>query len=290
MKKLLLLLLLATPLFAEEKGQTFDGPAGAIWYEVRGAGTGTPLMMVNGGPGFDHIYLHVAQTQVWDKVGRGRPVIFYDQRGTGRSHKLAAGESCTLDDQVADLEALRAHLGYEKVDLFGHSWGGFLSMAYATRHPDRVRRLVICDSAAPKFTDTLFLFDQIFPDVTEKQKALKESDPDYIRLYLSMIFLSPEKRTEFLSHAGEMSYTLGTNQKVFADIEKTDLGPDIAKITAPALVLTGRFDINVAPLTAWKIAKAIPGAKFQIFERSGHLPFFEEPEAFLAALTKFLDS
>jgi proline iminopeptidase len=54
------------------------------------------------------------------------------------------------------------------------------------------------------------------------------------------------------------------------------------------LVVTGRFDANVAPSTAWKIHKAIPGSRFEVFEQSGHLPFFEEPEAFERSVDRFL--
>ena len=57
----------------------------------------------------------------------------------------------------------------------------------------------------------------------------------------------------------------------------------------PTLVLTGRFDMNVAPSTAWRIHRAIPNSRFAVFERSGHLPFFEEPEAFVSAVEAFLD-
>ena len=65
----------------EENGQTFDGPGGKIYYEVTGSGSGLPLIVVNGGPGFDHTYLHIATA--WDTLGKNRRIIFYDQRGDG---------------------------------------------------------------------------------------------------------------------------------------------------------------------------------------------------------------
>ena len=70
--------------------------------------------MVNGGPGFDHTYEHAAvpgTTSAWDTLAKSRRVVFYDQRGNGRSGALKPGQSCTLADQIDDLDAVRAHLG-----------------------------------------------------------------------------------------------------------------------------------------------------------------------------------
>ena len=102
----------STPAWAahQENGQTFDGPGGKIYYEVTGGGSSTPLIVVNGGPGFDHTYLHISTA--WDTLGKNRRIIFYDQRGNGRSAPLKPGQSCNLADQITDLEALRAHLGF----------------------------------------------------------------------------------------------------------------------------------------------------------------------------------
>jgi pimeloyl-ACP methyl ester carboxylesterase len=118
---------------AEAPGKTFDGPGGKLWYEVRGTATGRPLIVVNGGPGFDHSYLN--WSTVWDRLAKSRRVVMYDQRGMGRSYALAPGAQNTLEEQIADLEALRAHLGADTVDLLGHSYGGYLAMAYTARNP-----------------------------------------------------------------------------------------------------------------------------------------------------------
>jgi proline iminopeptidase len=72
------------------------------------------------------------------------------------------------------------------------------------------------------------------------------------------------------------------------DVERFDLNPEIRKFKFPTLVITGRYDINVAPSVAWKMHKAIAGSQFVVFEKSGHLPFYEEPEAFVRALEAFL--
>ncbi|HEV7922200.1 MAG TPA: alpha/beta hydrolase [Thermoanaerobaculia bacterium] len=295
MKTAALLLLLALPLAAQEVGKTFETNGVTIWYEVRGAGAATPLIIVNGGPGFDHAYTHLGDP-VWDRVAKTRRVVFYDQRGNGRSSELKPGQSCNLADQIADLDALRAQLGLEKFVLLGHSWGGYLVMAYAARHPQRVEKLIIVDSAAPKIGDTKFMFNDFFPDTTAKQEAFnfadtmgdKNATAEGLKLYLTMLFYSPEKRDAAMPRLVASDYHKAVNESVWNDLQRFDLNPELAKFRMPTLVVTGRYDLNVAPSVAWKIHQAIPGSQFVIFERSGHIPYYEEAEAFAKMLEGFL--
>ncbi|MEQ1832517.1 MAG: alpha/beta hydrolase [Candidatus Eisenbacteria bacterium] len=74
---------LATPAATSGAGQRVDAHGVSLWYEVRGNAAGRPLVMVNGGPGFDHTY--VLCSDAWDQLAKSRRVVFYDQRGTGRS-------------------------------------------------------------------------------------------------------------------------------------------------------------------------------------------------------------
>lgn len=280
----------------EEKGQVFDGPGGKLYYEVTGGGSGTPLVIVNGGPGFDHTYLHISAA--WDPLAKNRRIIFYDQRGVGRSSPLKSGQSCTLADQIDDLEALRSHLGLERIDLLGHSWGGYLSMAYAARHTERIAHLILVDSGAPKWSDIIFLFNQVFPETTERQAAVafadelgdKTASEASIHEYLMMLFYSSEKRDAFLTQMAPGAYHKEVNRTLNGDLARFDLNPEIREFHFPVLVVTGRFDMNVAPVVAYKIHEAIAGSRFVVFERSGHIPFYEEPEAFVSALEEFLQS
>lgn len=280
----------------QESGRLFNAPGAVLYYEVRGSGPGTPLFILNGGPGFDHTYLHCSPA--WDSLAKHRPVIFYDQRGNGRSPALKAGQSCTLADQLADLEALRGHLGFQRIDVLGHSWGGYLAMAYAARNPGRVAHLIICDSAAPKWQDTIFLFKDIFPEGVERQQALAfaqtlgdgAAGKASIKEYLSMLFYSPEKRDAFLVNASSYAFSPSINAALDQDIQRFDLNPELPKFRFPTLVITGRYDINVAPAVAYKIHQAIPQSRFVVFERSGHLPFYEQPEEFVKAVEEFLSA
>jgi proline iminopeptidase len=278
-----------------ETGQTFEPvPGVTIWYETRGSGSGTPLVIANGGPGFDHSYLHCSDA--WDRIARGRKVIFYDQRGNGRSGAIADSVPCGVAEQIADLEALRSHLGHEKIDLLGHSWGGYLVMAYAARHPDRIAHLIIADSAAPKIQETAFLFKQIYPETTAREDALafdvELGDPEAIaadlREYFTMLYVSDEVRAAETKRAPGFVFNQKVNKKVWGDAERFDLNPELPELRMPTLVITGRFDFNVAPSVAWGIHRAIPGSQFAVFEKSGHLPFCEEPDAFVKRVEGFL--
>lgn len=282
-----------------EKGATFQAPGATLYVEVLGTGPGVPLVVVNGGPGFDHTYEHAAvpgATSAWETLARRRRVVFYDQRGNGRSAALKPGQPCGLAEQIEDLEAVRAHLGADHIDLLGHSWGGFLVMAYAARHPEHIRHLITVDSAAPKWGDTVFLFKDIFPEGQERADGFtfadalgdKAASDAGIREYLTWLFYSPEKRDAFIAQIQPGVFTKAVNEAVEHDVQRFDLNPELHKFKFPALVITGRYDINVAPSVAYKIHKAIPGSQFVVLEKSGHLPFYEEPEAFVRAVEAFL--
>ncbi len=277
-----------------EFGKLTRLPGATLYVEVRGGGTALPLIVVNGGPGLDHTYLHCSSA--WDQLATRRAVVFYDQRGVGRSPALRTAQSCTVADQIADLDALATRLGYPRFDLLGHSWGGYLVMAYAARHPERIAHLVICDSAAPKWEDTVFLFKDVFPETVERQAAWAFAEElgdtsaiqaDF-REYQTMLFYSPEKRDAFVARPSKLVINTDVNRRINVDAKRFDLNPELPKYRFPTLVVTGRYDMNVAPAVAWKIHRAIPGSRFEAFERSGHMPFYEEPEKFVRLVEEFL--
>jgi proline iminopeptidase len=278
----------------DRPGKTFKTATGTLYYETLGSAEGTPLVVANGGPGFDHTYLHLSDA--WDTLAKTRKVVLYDQRGVGHSSPLAHGESCTLRDQIDDLEAVRAQIGAERIDLLGHSWGGYLVMAYAARYPQHIQHLLIVDSAAPKFSDTVFLFKDVFPEGVSRQDAEefasqmgdKAARVRSLREYFSMLFYSPEKRDAALAKLTDSDENVEVNETIEHDLERFDLNPELAKYNFPTIVMTGRYDMNVAPVVAYKIHKAIPGSQFVVFDRSGHLPFYEEPEKFVQAVNSFL--
>lgn len=270
---------------------------GYIMYATIGAPDAPPLVLISGGPGFDADYFRLSPT--WGKIAAQahRRIVFYDQKGTGRASPVGPNDVVTIASSVADLEALRTALGVERMDLLGHSFGGYLAMAYGAAHGDRISHLILMGSAAPKFSETIFLFDQAFPenagDQNKLNAALTKGDTAQLeagtRQYLGMIFWSPENRDRFLKAIG---HAAGFNVHQFAQLSKdmgaTDLTPAIGKFTFPTLVVSGRYDMNVAALTGFRIHKAIPNSKFVIMERSSHMMFYEEPDRFATVVHSFL--
>ena len=91
-----------------------------------------------------------------------------------------------------------------------------------------------------------------------------------------------------LARMGELSYHQSVNKSIWNDLQRFDLNPELSKFTFPTLVITGRFDFNVAPSVAWSIHRAIPGSELAVFEKSGHLPYCDESAAFVSRLQEFL--
>ncbi len=263
-------------------------------YEIYGApSTATTVIAVNGGPGLSHIYM--LQNDVWQRLARNRQVVLYDQRGLGRSTRIAPGAPQTMDAAVADLDALRAHLHLKEVDLVGDSFGGLIVLAYIAAHPEHVRKLILSDSAAPNLSAMQRDLDSVFPDVIaqEKLEAGRLTDPRQIadlglRTHFRMIFYSQDLCTRYLAGAPDLGFNDAIGNAVGQSVEHLDLTPTLARIQSPTLVLNGRFDLNVTPLVAWNIAHAIPGAQLVYFEKSGHLPSYEEPDRYVSVVDSFL--
>jgi proline iminopeptidase len=238
----------------------------------------------------------MVQNDMWQRVARHRLVVFYDQRGTGASKRVQAGAPMTMDAQVSDLEAVRAKLGLEKVALVGDSYGGWLAMAYAVAHPEHVAKLVLSDAAGPSWKSMVRVLDDVFPDVEGEAAAeTKQLGPGTeaaaqagLRNHFRMIFYSPEKRDAYMAKMGDLGFEPAVAKEVSKGLADLDLAPQLAGLRMPTLVISGRYDMNVTPLSAWRIAHAIPEAKIVFFEKSGHLPSYEEPEKYVEVLEGFL--
>jgi proline iminopeptidase len=266
-----------------------------LGYETLGTpGAEIPIIAVNGGPGLSHAYM--MQNDLWQRVAAHRLVILYDQRGTGASKHLQPDAPQTMEAQIADLDAIRRTLALERVAVLGDSYGGMIAMAYAAAHPEHVARLILSDSAAPSWKSMVHLLPQVFPDREEEgEKEAKKlaADPEAVARaglvnHMRQMFYSTEMRDAYLTHMGDLGFEPAVGGAVQRATENLDLTAKLPGFHFPTLVITGRYDMNVAALTAWRMAHAIPGAQLVFFEKSGHLPAYEEPDRYLQTLESFL--
>jgi proline iminopeptidase len=170
-------------------------------------------------------------------------------------------------------------------------------MAYAAAYRERVAKLVLSDSPGPSWNSIVHLLPEVFPDIQEQdaqeeQRLGPTTDAAAragLRNHFRMIFYSPEKRDAYMSQMGDLGYEPAVAEAVSKATADLDLTSKLAGFQFPALVITGRYDMNVAPLTAWRLAHSIPGATIVVFEQSGHLPSYEEPEKYISVLEGFLN-
>src|SRR5580698_7160586 len=198
-------------------------------YETYGAPrSATPVIVANGGPGLSHIYM--LQNDVWTRLSHRRQIVFYDQRGTGKSKRVSPDAPFGMDAQVADMEAVRAKFGFQKFDLVGDSYGGLLAMAYAAAHTEYIEKLILSDSAAPTWKDIIHVLPDVFPDVLEQIAASEKNPPpgtnpadQGIRNHFRMLFYSEQNRDAYLASAKDLGATPQTGAAVQKATRTLDL-------------------------------------------------------------------
>lgn len=275
-----------------------------IYYRVAGSGNDV-IVAIHGGPGFDFEVLAPDLAPLETR----QTVVYYDQRGGGRSSIVAEADALTLDRHISDLEALRAHLGLERMTLLGHSWGGGLAARYALRYPERMTRLVLVDPMPPRMTPYIERFlenvvrwmnDAELAEL-ERLEAEAENASDLatacrnlyallIRGYVSDPRMPPMFRADFCSGS---QAALANRDTVYArtleSLGDWDWRRDLGSLRAPTLVIHGVDDpIPLDAAREWVLA--LPNATFELIERSGHFPYVEQPDAFYAAVGKFLNA
>ena len=293
MRRFLLLLVLAFPLSAA----TFQSDDGVtLHYERIGKGK-RPIVLLSGGPGFSSEYMRpIAQ-----RLSKKHSFVLFDQRGTGKS-KLETYDVTTLDHKklVADLEALRRELKLEKLTIAGHSWGGILSLLYASAHPDRVHALALLDSGGPTLasvpgftaTHTARMTEADSAKVrewsaTEKMQAdRKRAVYEITKARTPPYFHDRAKAQEFMDALTLDSFNGDVFWPVVGQLNAGfDLREPLKKVKARVLVIHGKSD----PLqSADEVHATFPGSKLVIIENAGHFPWVEQPEIFYRALDAFL--
>jgi proline iminopeptidase len=279
---------------------------------VRGAelysreiGQGSAIIILHGGPDFDHSYL----LPEMDRISDSYRLIYYDQRGRGRSADRVRPEDVTLASEVADLEKVRQYYKLDSVVLLGHSWGSVLALEYALRYPQRVSRMILLNPA-PASTDD---YKQLRKEWLEKwsvdmdrrkavaeSDAYKEGDPDavtaYYRIHFRPALARPEDFEKIIARF-RSSFTKEGILKARAiesrlmndtwSSPEYDLLPKLKSLRIPTLVIYGDHDFIPTAMIE-HITQAIPNARMVTLKDCGHFSYLECPVAVREHIDTFL--
>jgi proline iminopeptidase len=222
----------------------------------------------------------------------------YDLRGCGQSDD-APDSSYTHQDFVDDLDALRAHLGFERFAVLGTSYGGFIAQEYALQHGDRLTHLILQDTAPSMHHDAEAQqtalasgLPGIEPETLQRLFAGQmRDDEEFRRTFAAILPLyraapDPEQNARRLA---EIVFRYRTHNFAFSrNLPRFDLRDRLGEIRVPTLVVCGKKDWITPPSQSEDIAARIPGARLVIFEDSGHGPMAEENGRFIALVREFL--
>jgi len=261
--------------------ETADGRTLA-WREL---GAGPPLLLHPGGPGCS-----AAHFGDLPELAAARTLILLDPRGTGESDRPADGSDYALEAYAADVEAVREALGLERLDLLGHSHGGFVAMTWAGSHPDRVGRLILANTA-PRFTDAIRqlrmervsahqgqpYFEDGLAALMEQQAGNYANDEELAALYVraGSVLVSPGEDIEPIADAFRRS---GFNSDALKHFNENlaagmDLRPLLRGIDAPALVLACERDAFLP--AAAEIVAELPNATVATIPGADHFAYVE---------------
>jgi proline iminopeptidase len=275
---------------------------------TRAIGQGPPIVVLHGGPDFDHRYF----LPDLDRLGDSYRLIYYDQRGRGRSAEGVRPEEVSLASDLDDLDKVRAHFGLEAPALLGHSWGAVLALEYALRHPSRVSRLILMNPAPVSAADVAEFrkayLEKLGPDV-ERQRALVASrayqagEPEAVvaryRIHFRPAFVRAEDFERLMAAMGGAFTSQGSEgilkaraveDQLMRDTWQApgyDLLPQLRSLRVPTLVIAGDQDFIPIKL-AEHIADAIPGAELVAVQNCGHFLYLECPAEVRKALHGFV--
>jgi proline iminopeptidase len=308
---LILSLVVSLPLVAQARAPregyvaTEDGIK--LFYRVVGS-TGDTIIAIHGGPGVD------LESIAGDfaPLGKRHTVVFYDQRGAGRSTLPTDTTQLVFERHIADLDAVRKHLGIEQVTLVAHSYGPLLAASYALAHPARVRRMVFFGPIPPRRGDLWRRFAQsVASRLDSAQQATladanrRLADPtadaraacrDLWRIALRPRLAEPDRTFPLLasdlcaSSPEGIRYGLTVaNRVVMASYGDWDLRERLKRLDVPTLVVHGEEEsIPMDLIQEW--ITSMPNAKLLRVPRAAHFPYAERPEIVWPAVEAFLES
>lgn len=262
--------------------------ARGLAYDDRGHGP--TLVTVHGGPGTDHRLFR----PFLDPLAADLRLVSFDLPGHGRSRPA---DDDGLASMAEAIDEVRTAVGADSIALLGSSYGGFLSLTYALAHPGAVTALVLVDTSAS------YGFREESLRVAERRgtaamlAALRRlwdgsltSDAEFRRAWREILPLYFHRlpRAEIDALADRTSYTLETRRRILPTLQRYDVRDRLGEIGVPALVVVGRHDWITSVGQSEELAAGLPRGELIVFEESGHYPFIEEPDRFLAVIRDWL--
>ncbi len=258
----------------------------------RRAGSGPAVVVLHGGPGAHHDYLLPG----FDLLASRRTLIYYDQRGGGRS-PVPRDTPVGWREQVADLDALRESWGLDALAIAGYSWGALLAMLYATTHPSRVTDLALV-SPAPSNRAARQVFEgrlaarSATPAIRAERQQLRESglaerDPEAYRMRGFALSVAGYFHDPALANRLTPFRVTGrTQQEVWDSLGDYDIRPALAQLSVKAVVVHGADD--PIPVESAQETARLLGAECHLLPNCGHVPYVEAPVEFRQVLDAFL--
>jgi proline iminopeptidase len=282
-------------------------PVGDTSLYARDVGRGRPLIVLHGGPDFDQAYLQPELDELADTYR----LIYYDQRGRGKSAENVRPEDVTLASDLEDLDNVRRYFRLDAPVLLGHSWGTVLALEFALRHPTLVSHLVLMNPAPVSQVEVATLRQayvaQLGSDMDRQREiqagdAYREGNPDAVaaryRMHFKHALQRPADYEKLMARmsAGFRSQGKGgilkawaVEQRLYRDtwaLPGYDLLPKLRGLPIPTLVIVGEQDF-IPPAIASEIAQALPEATLVKIPNCGHFAYLECGSAVRSALTDF---
>ncbi len=273
-------------------------PAKGTELFYRSIGEGTVVVAIHGGPGLGHYYLRPGM----DTLADAYQLVYYDQRGTGRS-ELGDPERVSLAGSIEDLLALLDGLGIERANLLGHSFGADLLALFASRHPDRVSSLVLANPGPPFDPEKQSLLwaemeRRRTPQNREEMARIEASegfvnrDPAVLEARVRQTY-EPFFNDPAIGAGVSYGFTEITaanfleSDRTFRDLDPAGAIAGLSAISAPTLVIHAEHD-PIPEAFSQEIANAIPGSHYEVIPDVNHFAYMEDPEVFFAPVREFL--